>query len=284
MTVQAPRKITFNSLVAGKLDVDDAGLAALTGWAGWVNKSEGVSQFAAADGGALQNLWVASRQIVLNVFCRANDSVTVLAAFARTQDASTLLVDWVANGVEEHEQADMRTVSVVDARTRLDEVAGIRRFLVTMESADPFVYSQTLNSVTGPVDGGELAWAMPHLLPGTATISTGAPATLSVNNLGLVTWPSFQVEGPTVGTMNGLSLILGDTGETLEVPDLAAGSTMLIDANPSSRLLTVDGFDRLAQAGGVFWSLPEGESTVRLSAGGNTAGATVTIFWRTARL
>lgn len=282
MTV--PRKLTFSGVTVGELDVDNAALLSFVGWDGWTNKTDGVSEYAAADGGSAQNLWVGSRRITFQLVCRANDSNTVTAAFTRNQTASVLLVDWISNGVLEKEQATMRVISVVGGRVIADEVAGIRRFMVTMQAADPYVYSQTEQSQVGPVDGGVLAWAMPHLLPGTAIISTGAPATLTVDNVGVPTWPTFQVAGPATGTMTGLTLLLAETGEQLVLPNLAAGQTMLIDSNPTTRLVTVDGFDKLSETGGVFWLLPAGESTVRLAAGGSTVDATVTIFWRTARL
>lgn len=162
---------------------------------------------------------------------------------------------------------------------------------IRLLAADPRLYSvnELATSIGAWATSGGTNWAgltWPFSWQPDATAETAA-----YNNGTFNTWPRFVITGPSSGALtnprienlaDGTSIDLSaDGGLTIN-----AGQSLEIVTAPQSRNVTLEGVARWnnLKEGSRFTPLEPGDTSFRLRANGDTAGAQLTIYWRHAEL
>lgn len=167
----------------------------------------------------------------------------------------------------------------------LEDGVGRIAFQIAARAADPLSYSQSLSSATATAPTGTGGIDTPLRTPIRTTTVTGGST--SVNNAGNApTWPKFTITGPIVQPV-----VLDVTTNLAIYCDgisLAIGDVLIIDTNPASRIVTVNGINAMGGvrfADSTFFQIAAGATdTIQFyGIGGGYNGSTgLTVNWRAA--
>lgn len=213
-------------------------------------------------------------------------------ALAATQDAHDALVGvltgpgvrtlrWLRRGRTEEEQALCTIAGGPDDPS--EGFALTVRWAVTLESADPRVFSAVLSSAqydpTASLSGGGAP--MPLVFP--LVFSTTTATELFVTNGGNApTPPTLTIRGPVANP----AIDNDSTGESILIR-YTLGSADVVQIDVSTRRTYLNGSlrrDLVETAGTTWWELQPGENAVRLRGSGMVPGQTsLTASWRDAR-
>lgn len=167
----------------------------------------------------------------------------------------------------------------------LEDGVGRLAFQITARAADPLSYAQSLSSANAIAPTG--TGGIPTPLPTPISVGAVTGGSCTVTNAGNApTWPKFTITGPIVAPV----ILDVSTGKAIYMDglSLAAGDVLIVDANPATRLVTVNGNNALGGvrfADSTFFQIAAGATdTVQFYGigGGYTVATTLTVNWRNA--
>ena len=180
-------------------------------------------------------------------------------------------------------QCTVRTASDAQVDLSADLYGPFLRYHVALRAADPYLYSQTTQSVSVGAPAAGTGMPLPIIFPipfGSATGGTVA----ATNSGNAPAWPVMSVSGPAVNPVVGnatLGIFLYFDGLSL-----AAGDTLTITTNPAARAADVGGVSKLGNIrflDSVWPYMTPGVSQTWqfYAAGGGTSGTTtLTVAWQ----
>lgn len=204
--------------------------------------------------------------------------------------------DQFAYGFQEAGQPEgqvmARVLRRVQPRSLSTETLGLFRMVVELEVTDPALYSASLLEATLlPFEAaGGFSW------PAVWPISWGASGSgggVVVSNLGeWETWPTFEINGPSSGTLTNPIIENVTTGQRLALNanggvSIVSGQTLIVSTHPGSRFVRFStGASRYGKlsADSVFFPLAPGDNELRFRASGTVTGSNVEVEARSAWL
>jgi hypothetical protein len=254
-----------------------------------------VAALAEAHGGVPVGGYARSREIevelalIPDVATREQLRTAVKTAFAPLVDVEApLLIDWDG---EAPVQLDCAVRARASKRDQSSEF-GAPIFVVRLEASDPVLYAQTLQTTVVPIFAGAGGVAYPVTYPKSYGGGGTGGGVQITNGGGWQTWPRLLIDGPTSGVLTvdrienvtiGSALVFTRAGG-LQVP---AGKRVVVETHPARRSVRfTDGVSRYETviAEPDWWALEPGVNEVRFRAGGETAGAQLTVEHRDAWL
>lgn len=177
-----------------------------------------------------------------------------------------------------------------DSTVDVESEFGMAMFFVDLEASDPAILSDTETSLilTPFVSAGGLSY--PVTYPKSYG-SGGSGGGGQINNTGdWMTWPRIVIDGPSSGTLTNPIIEQVTSGERLALDSnggvsISSGQQLVIETHPAIRTIEfATGASRYGKLStdSEWFSLSPGINELRFRASGTTAGATATVYARSA--
>lgn len=209
----------------------------------------------------------------------------ILRALRNSLSTDTL-IKWVEVGGSVPLQCAVRLAGPV--LPPLEDGVGKLSFLIQARAADPNNYTQALFTATATPPTGTVGIATPIATPIPVGAVTGGSCVVA-NGGNAPTWPKFTITGPisspVIADVTTGKAIYCDSNGGIQ---LAAGDICIIDTNPATRSVTVNGQNAnggVRFADSTFFQIADGASdTIQFYGinGGYGAGTGLTVSWRNA--
>jgi len=160
----------------------------------------------------------------------------------------------------------------------------VKEFQISIVCADPRMYSQVLNSLTGTAGSGSgLGVAWPVVWPAVWGGGSGADQVVSVVNVGNIESPPlFRVHGPVTNP----EIRNTTTGTSIWIDNLVLAVGAYIDVDVANVTvvsnLGVNLYDRVRFPGSIWSLLAPGTNNLELRATASSSGVQLTVYWRDA--
>lgn len=171
----------------------------------------------------------------------------------------------------------------VQARLEGLRVTGgfVKEFLISLNCADPRIYSQALNALTAIGSTTSTGAAFPWSFP--VNFGGGIATALSVtaNNAGnSESPPVVRVWGPLDNPV-----LHNDTyGDLFYLDNLQLGAGQFVDVDMSARTVTrsdgTSAYDKVRFPASAWWTLRPGSNLIRVFGSNEGAGAEIDVSWR----
>lgn len=279
-------RYTYRGLTFGELC--DVAVAEVDGLAGYETRS-GDQEMPRGHGAIAGPQYVTARQILFHLWIHDNHAEveTLLAevreAFAATGESDELV--FARPGMPER-MVRCRPAAITRTETPLGTT--VARPSVVLVAHDPRIYSAVEHSTLVPIytpSGGVLNYPVNYA----KNWSAGTVAEAVVDNAGSAdAYPLVRFYGPTVGTVESVTLANLTTGETLTISaDILTGQVLYFDGTAwvtanGDQVVHIDGASRYGdwEQPHIPLSLAPGSNVLRFTLDGTSTDARCLVTWR----
>lgn len=166
------------------------------------------------------------------------------------------------------------------ASVTTSQASGIIYCTLEYVCADPRIYDDALSTGTTGLPASTVGLTYPRTYPRVYGTASSAGVIAALNSGNIAVYPLATITGPCTGPI----LTNGTTGARIaSTLTLGASDVMVVDFD--QKTITFNGAQRWALTqDSAWWSLAAGTTNVLFNASGFSAGASLSLSWRSARI